>query len=136
MADNKKVFVTNLEEDTVKNTDYRRVVSTFAHSQLVYMSLEPGDEIGNEIHGIDQFIRVEAGKAKAIVGNGAAEYELTDGSLVMVPSGTWHNIINTGDEPLKLYTVYSGPNHLHDTIQKTKADEEEDIFDGITDLMA
>lgn len=133
--DNKKAFVTNLEHDTVNNTDYRRVKFTLPHSQLVYMSIEPGDEIGNEIHGIDQFIRVEAGKAKAIVGNGAEEFELTDGMIIMVPSGTWHNIVNIGDEPVKLYTVYSGPNHLRDTVQATKADDEEDEYDGITDLM-
>lgn len=133
--DNKKVFVANLEDETVRNGDYRRVRFTAPHSQLVYMSLEPGVEIGNEIHGIDQFIRVEQGRAKAIVGNGAAEYELTDGSVIMVPAGTWHNIVNIGDETVKLYTVYSGPNHLRDTVQATKADDAEDEYDGITDLM-
>lgn len=131
---NRQVYTTNIEDDSIKNTDYRRVVTTFHHSQLVYMSLEPGVEIGNEVHGIDQFIRIEKGTAKAIVNNGEQEYDLTDGSIVMVPAGTWHNIVNTGNEPVKLYTIYSGPQHLHDTIQPTKDDEVEDHFDGITSL--
>lgn len=131
---NRHVYTTNIEHDAIENTDYRRVVNTFNHAQLVYMSLEPGVEIGNEIHGIDQFIRIEKGSAKAIVNNGEQEYALSDGSIVMVPAGTWHNIINTGDEPVKLYTIYSGPQHLRDTIQATKADETEDHFDGITNL--
>ncbi|MGK2896496.1 MAG: cupin domain-containing protein [Candidatus Saccharimonadales bacterium] len=130
----RKVFTTNIEQEVLDNTDYRRVVTTFNHAQLVYMSLEPGVEIGNEIHGIDQFIRIERGSAKAIVNNGEQEYDLTDGSVVMVPAGTWHNIINTGDEAVKLYTIYSGPQHLRDTVQPKKADEEEDHFDGITNL--
>ena len=130
----RRVFTTNIEQAVVDNTDYRRVVNTFNHAQLVYMSLEPGVEIGNEIHGIDQFIRIERGNARAIVNNGEHEYDLTDGSIVMVPAGTWHNIINTGDVPVKLYTIYSGPQHLRDTVQPTKADEEEDHFDGVTDL--
>lgn len=128
------VFTTNIEQEVVDNNDYRRVVNTFHRSQLVYMSLEPGVEIGNEIHGIDQFIRIERGNARAIVNNGEHEYDLTDGSIVVIPAGTWHNIINTGDVPVKLYTIYSGPQHLRDTVQPTKADEEEDHFNGITDL--
>ncbi len=131
---NRHVFTTNIEQDSITNTDYRRVINTFNHAQLVYMSLEPGVEIGNEIHGIDQFIRIEKGSAKAIVNNGEQEYDLTDGSIVMVPAGTWHNVINTGSEPVKLYTIYSGPQHLLDTVQPTKADEEEDHFNGITNL--
>ncbi len=128
------VFTTNIEQDSTANTDYRRVINTFNNAQLVYMSLEPGVEIGNEIHGIDQFIRIEKGSAKAIVNNGEQEYDLTDGSIVMIPAGTWHNIINTDDTPVKLYTIYSGPQHLHNTVQPTKADEEEDHFNGITNL--
>ncbi|MFZ2544558.1 MAG: cupin domain-containing protein [Candidatus Saccharimonadales bacterium] len=131
---NRSIFTTNIEQEVLENTDYRRVVNTFNHAQLVYMSLEPGVEIGNEIHGIDQFIRIERGNAKASVNNDEQEYELANGSVIMVPAGTWHNIINTGDEPVKLYTIYSGPQHLHSTVQPTKADEEEDHFNGITDL--
>lgn len=131
---NRHVFTTNIEQDSIANTDYRRVIHTFNHSQLVYMSLEPGVEIGNEIHGVDQFIRIEKGSAKAVINNGEQEYALTDGSIVMVPAGTWHNIINTGDTAVKLYTIYSGPQHLRDTVQKNKADEVEDLFNGITDL--
>jgi len=133
MAD-RHVFTTNIDKDAVANTDYRRVVNTFNHAQLVYMSLEPGVEIGNEIHGIDQFIRIEEGNAKAVVNNGEQEYELRSGSVVMVPAGTWHNIINTSDKPVKLYTIYSGPQHLLDTLQPTKDDEKEDHFDGMTNL--
>lgn len=131
---NRHVFTTNIEQDSIANTDYRRVIHTFNHSQLVYMSLEPGVEIGNEIHGVDQFIRIEKGSAKAVINNGEQEYALTDGSIVMVPAGTWHNIINAGDTAVKLYTIYSGPQHLRDTVQQTKADEVEDLFNGITDL--
>lgn len=133
--DNKKVFITNVEDDTLQNTDYRRVKFTLERSQLVYMHLEPGVEIGNEIHGIDQFIRIEKGTAKSIIANGAEERELTDGDVIMIPAGTWHNIINEGSEPVKLYTLYCGPQHLRDTVQPTKADEVEDHFDGITSLM-
>ena len=131
---NRHIYTTNIDQDAIANTDYRRVINTFNHAQLVYMSLDPGVEIGNEIHGIDQFIRIEQGTAKAIVNNGEQEYDLTDGSIVMVPAGTWHNIVNTGDTPVKLYTIYSGPQHLRDTVQPTKADEVEDHYNGITDL--
>jgi mannose-6-phosphate isomerase-like protein (cupin superfamily) len=94
------------------------------------MSLRPGVEIGNEIHGLDQFIRVESGKAKVILNNGESEHEMTDNWAVIIPAGTFHNIINTGDTELKLYTLYSPPDHLKDTLQQTKADEVEDHFDG------
>ncbi len=133
--DNKKVFVTNVENDTLTNTDYRRVKFTLERSQLVYMSLEPGIEIGNEMHGIDQFIRIEKGNVKSVIGNGAEERVLKDGDAIMIPAGTWHNIINESDEPAKLYTLYCGPQHLRDTVQPTKADEVEDHFNGITSLV-
>lgn len=129
-----KAFVTNVENDSLENTNYRQVKHTLNRMQLVYMSLEPSVEIGNEIHGIDQFIRIEKGHAKSIIDNGAEEYELTDGSVIMIPAGTWHNIINESDEVVKLYTIYSGPEHLKDTLQPTKADEVEDHFNGITDV--
>ena len=125
-----KYFIGNIEEQIQQNTDYRRVVYTSHYTQLVLMSLKPGVEIGNEIHGLDQFIRVESGKAKIILNNGESEHEMTDNWAVIIPAGTFHNIINTGDTELKLYTLYSPPDHLKDTVQPTKADEAEDHFDG------
>ena len=127
-----KHFIGNIEEQTQQNTDYRRVVYTSHYTQLVLMSLKPGVEIGNEIHGLDQFIRVESGKAKVVLNNGESEHEMTDDWAVIIPAGTFHNIINTGDTELKLYTLYSPPEHLKDTVQTTKADEVEDHFDGKT----
>lgn len=132
--DNKTVFVTNVEEDVLQNIDYRRVKFTLPRAQLVYMSLEPGVEIGNEIHGIDQFIRIEKGNARSVIGNGTEERVLKAGDAIMIPAGTWHNIINDSDGLVKLYTLYCGPQHLRDTVQPTKADEVEDHFDGITSL--
>ena len=125
-----KPFVANLEQITVGNNDYRRVVFTSHYSQLVLMSLEPGEEIGNEVHGLDQFIRLEQGEAKAIVNNGEAEHLLSADWAIIVPAGTYHNIVNTGGTTVKLYTLYSPPAHLMDTVQPTKADEVEDQFDG------
>jgi len=126
-----KGYVDNIEKATLENEDYRRVLYTGRYSQLVLMSIKPGDEIGNEVHGLDQFLRIEQGKAKVILNN-SDEYEVEDDFAIVVPAGTWHNVINTGEEDLKLYTVYSPPEHQKDTIQKTKADEEEDHFDGQT----
>jgi mannose-6-phosphate isomerase-like protein (cupin superfamily) len=125
-------FHTNIENATVKNTDYRRVLFTAEHCQLVLMSIEPGDEIGEEIHKVDQFIRVDAGNGTCVI-NGK-EKPFRDGDAVVVPAGAKHNVINTGEEPLKLYTVYSPPQHKRTTVQKTKADDKEDRFDGKTDV--
>lgn len=127
-----KGFVVNIEKETEGNSDYRRVLYTTKNTQLVVMSIEPGDEIGNEVHELDQFIRVEEGKAQAILNNGEDVYELEDDFAIIIPSGTWHNVINTGDKPLKLYTLYSPPEHKDGTVHKTKADEQEEHFDGIT----
>ena len=125
-----KGFHANIEEETLKNTDYRRVLYTAKHSQLVLMCLKPGEEIGEEVHELDQFLRFEAGEGKAII-NGT-EYAVKHGDAVIVPEGARHNFINTGSVDLKLYTVYSPPAHLLDTLQPTKADEVEDHFDGQT----
>ena len=125
-------FAGNLNKMALENSDYRRVVYTSHYSQLVLMSLKPGEEIGNEVHGLDQFIRVEQGQAKVILNNGQKEYNLKDDWVVIVPAGNFHNVINTGNTTLKLYTLYSPPNHLMDTLQRTKADEKEDHFDGKT----
>lgn len=117
-------FHTNVEEATLANTNYRQVLYTAPHSQLVLMSLKPGEEIGMEVHpNIDQFFRFEAGHGKAIL-NGE-EVTLKDGDALVVPAGTNHNIINTGGEALKLYTIYSPANHPDGTVQATKKDAED-----------
>lgn len=124
-------FAFDLERETTQNRDYRRVIYTGHYTQLVLMNLEPGVEIGNEIHGLDQFIRIESGSVRAILNNGESERDLDEGWAIIVPAGTYHNIINTGDVAAKLYTLYSPPAHLRDTVQSTKADEVEDHFNGI-----
>ena len=106
---------------------------TAKNSQLVLMSLAPGEEIGEEVHQLDQFIRVDKGTGKTVL-NGV-EYPITDGWAVVVPQGTRHNVVNTGTEPMKIYTVYSPPNHIDGTVHITKADaiadEGHDHFDGV-----
>lgn len=124
-------YVANIEEETLENTDYRRVIYTGKHSQLVLMVLKPGEEIGNEVHEVDQFIRVETGMGKAILNNDK-ETAVSDGWAILVPANTWHNVVNVGTDDLKLYTLYSPPQHLKSTVQAAKADEEEDQFDGQT----
>ncbi len=117
-------FHTNIEQDTLENDNFRKVLYTAPHSQLVLMSLLPGEEIGMEVHPtIDQFFRFEAGEGKAVL-NGE-ESSFKDGDVVIVPAGTNHNIINTSEtHPLKLYTIYSPANHPDGTIHKTKAEAE------------
>jgi mannose-6-phosphate isomerase-like protein (cupin superfamily) len=112
-------FVTNIEQDTLANTDYRRVVFTGKGMQLVYMTLQVGEEIGIETHPEhDQFFRVEQGTMKAVV-NGV-EYTLTQDMVIVVPAGAEHNIINVGDVPVKLYTIYAPAEHPAGTVQHTK----------------
>lgn len=125
-----KGYVTNIEQATRENTDYRRVVYTAKNSQLVLMRLAPGEEIGEEVHQLDQFLRFEMGQGKVVLD--CVEHEVKDGDAVVVPQGTRHNVINTGTGDLKLYTVYSPPNHIDGTTQATKADEYEEHFDGVT----
>ncbi|MBK1702533.1 cupin domain-containing protein [Thiococcus pfennigii] len=125
-----KGYVVQLEEATTTNTDYRRVLYTGKHSQLVLMSIEPGDEIGEEVHHLDQFIRVEAGQATVTL-DGVA-HRLEDDWAVIIPAGTRHNVVNSGDRPLKLYSVYSPPEHKDGTVHPTKADDAEEHFDGLT----
>lgn len=116
-----KGFITNIEQETLENENFRKVLFTDERLQLVVMSLLPGEEIGEETHQLDQFIRVEEGSGKAVL-NGV-EHELTDGSVVIVSSGTLHNIINTSTaDSMKLYTLYVPPNHKDGTIHATKAD--------------
>lgn len=115
-------YLDNIEEKTLENEYFRQVLFTAPHSQLVVMSIAPGEDIGMETHGdTDQFIRVEAGTGKAVL-NGQ-EHELGDGSAVVIPAGTEHNIVNmSGSEPLKLYTIYSPPEHADGTVHKTRAE--------------
>lgn len=114
-------YVGNIEELTLKNGYFRQVLFTAPHSQLVVMCLKPGEEIGAEIHdNVDQFFRIEQGEAKAVFGENE-EYVLKNGSAIVVPAGTKHNIINVSTTAeLKLYTIYSPPNHPDGTIHQTK----------------
>jgi mannose-6-phosphate isomerase-like protein (cupin superfamily) len=116
-------YVTNIERDTLANEDYRRVLFTGPNTQLVLMTLRPGEEIGEETHEEhDQFIRVEAGDGVVLLDG--KRTALADGSAVVIPAGTRHNVVNTSkNEPLKLYTLYSPPEHPDGTVQHTKADE-------------
>lgn len=114
-------FVDNIEEKTLANTNFRQVLFTGAHSQLVLMSLKPQEEIGLEVHpNVDQFFRFEQGEGKVVM-NGE-EHLVQDGSAVVVPAGAQHNVLNTSSRrDLKLYTIYSPPNHPEGTIHPTKA---------------
>ena len=125
-----KGYILNIEEETRKNKDYRRVLYTGKNSQLVLMSLRVGEEVGEEVHHLDQFIRIEEGTAEAIM-DGIRHVLLQDFAVV-IPAGMRHNIINIGDSDLKLYTVYAPPEHKDGLIEHTKADEVEEHFDGIT----
>lgn len=128
-----KGYKNNIEELTLQNKNFRQVVYTAPYSQLVLMSLLPGEEIGEEVHGGDQFFRFEAGEGKVVL-NGV-EQAVKDGDAVVVPASLKHNVINTSStEALKLYTIYSVPHHQDGTVHSTKeaalADQEE--FDGVT----
>jgi len=119
-------YVFNIEEATVNNTDYRRVMFTSKNNQIVLMSVPPGEDIGAEIHDGAQFIRIDKGTCKTVL-NGK-ETNMSDGWVVDVPAGVKHNIINTGTTDLKLYTVYSPPQHEEGLVQKTKpAPDEDDV---------
>lgn len=115
-------FHTNIEADTLSNTNFRKVLFTGSHSQLVVMSLLPNEDIGMEVHAnVDQFFRFESGEGKAILNGEEIMFKAND--VVIVPAGTNHNIINTSaTEPLKLYTIYSPANHPSGTIHATKAE--------------
>ena len=130
----KKGFMTDIEKDTVENNDFRKVLYTSKFSQLVLMSLKPGEDIGMEVHhDVDQFFRFEEGEGKVIIDD--TTYRVKDGSAVVVPRGARHNVVNTSkDASLKLYTIYSPPEHRDGVNHKTKADAEADDehFDGKT----
>ena len=129
-----KGFHANIEKETLDNANFRKVLYTGQHSQLVLMSLRPNEEIGMEVHtDNDQFFRFESGEGKCIIdGN---EYEVKDGSAIVVPAGAQHNVINTSDsEDLKLYTIYSPAHHKDGIVRSTKEEAEanEEDFEGVT----
>jgi len=126
----KKGFFTNIEKDTLSNDKFRKVLYTGENIQLVLMTLKPNEEIGQEVHENDQFFRFEIGSGKVIVNN--SEYKVKDGDCVIIPAGSDHNIINTGEEDFKMYTLYAPPHHKDGTVHKTKEDAGEEEFDGKT----
>lgn len=118
-----KGLITDIEDRTENNRDFRHVLYTGPHLQLVLMSLEPGEEIGEEVHAdTDQFFRVEEGKGVAVIDG--KETPIRSDSAVVVPAGARHNIRNTGAKPLKLYTIYGPPHHADGTVQHTRAEAE------------
>ncbi|XKT75142.1 MAG: cupin domain-containing protein [Patescibacteria group bacterium UBA2103] len=125
-----KGYVANIEKETLENEDYRRVLYTTKHSQLVLMAIQAGDEIGEETHHLDQFIRLEQGSGKVIIDG--VEHEVEDDFAFIIPAGACHNVINTGKEVMKLYSLYMPPEHKHGTVHKTKAEETHEHFDGET----
>jgi len=128
-----KGFISDIEKDTTENKNFRKVLYTGKKSQLVLMSLKPGEEIGEEIHDdTDQFFRVDSGTGKVVI-NGK-ETNIKDGFAVVVPQGAKHNVINTGKDDLKLYSIYSPPHHEDGTIHKTKeeAESSKEHYDGKT----
>jgi len=125
-------FVQDIEQIAVENNEFRRVLYTARHCQLVVMALRPGEEIGMEVHDVDQFFRVEEGAGEAVIDG--VRSALQSGSAVVVPAGARHNIVNTGPKALKLYTLYAPPHHKDGTVHHTRADAEADHehFDGAT----
>lgn len=128
-----KGYVTNIEKLSLENSNFRKVLYTDKNSQLVLMSLLAKEDIGEEIHDVDQFLRVEKGNGKAILND--IPHDISDGSVIIVPAGTKHNVINTGNTEMKLYTLYMPPHHKDGIVHKTKAEGEADTtdeFDGKT----
>jgi len=124
----KKYYLGNIEKETEENENFRKVIWTGEHSQLVLMSLPVGCDIGVETHPhVDQFFRVESGEGKVIIDG--EEMEFSDNFAFIVPAGAEHNVINTGDKELKLYTIYSPANHIDGRIHKTKEEAEGDTED-------
>ena len=131
-AGSMKGFVQDIEGLAVKNSEFRRVLYTAKHCQLVIMALKPKEEIGAEVHKLDQFFRVEEGAGEAVLDG--VRTAIRAGFAVVVPAGTNHNIINTGSVPMKLYTLYAPPNHRDGIVHHTRAEAETDSehFDGKT----
>lgn len=127
-----KGYVQDIESIATDNDDFRRVLYTARNCQLVVMALKPQEDIGAEVHKLDQFFRVEAGSGEAVLDG--VRTAIQAGYAMIVPAGARHNIINTGSEPLKLYTLYAPPNHRDGVVHATRADAEADTehFDGKT----
>jgi len=128
-----KGFKSNIEKDTLENENFRKVLYTGKHLQLVLMTLKVGEDIGSEIHtGNDQFFRFESGSGKCVIDSN--EYKVKEGDVIVVPAGARHNVINEGTDELKMYTIYGPPNHQDGTIRNTKEDAEkmDEHFDGKT----
>ena len=126
-----KGFVENIEQLTLDNTDFRRVLYTGKHLQLVLMTLQAGDDIGEEVHaGHDQFFRIESGKGEVLIDG--TRHPVEDDDAIIVPAGARHNVTNTGTAPLKLYTLYAPPEHKDGVVHPTRADASEEHFDGVT----
>lgn len=119
-----KGFITDIEKETLENTNFRKVLYTASYMQLVVMSIPKGEDIGKEVHGQDQFIRVEAGEGTAVLDG--VEHKLKDDSATVIPAGTEHNITNTGEGDLKLYSIYAMPHHEDGVVHATKADADKD----------
>ncbi len=123
-------WVGNIEAQTLGNASFRRVVFTGEQMQLTVMRLAPGEEIGLELHEhLDQFIRVEAGRAQVTMGSDRDQmnerHDLSDDWAVVIPAGTWHNVVNAGDEDLSLYSLYAPPEHLAGAVHETKAEADD-----------
>lgn len=126
-----KGFVDDIEKLTVENDLFRKVLYTGKHMQLVLMTLQAGEEIGSEVHeGHDQFFRIEEGEGEVVIDGNTTP--IKDDDAIIVPAGARHNVINTGSSPLRLYTLYGPPEHRDGVVHATKADEEEEHFDGKT----
>lgn len=122
-------FVTDIEQQTLDNTNYRTTVWTGKYLQMTLMSIEPGQDIGLEVHeDHDQFLRVEAGRARVQMGPSkddlSFDEQVGDDWAILVPAGSWHNVTNVGDEPLKVYSLYAPPEHAHGTVHPTRADSD------------
>lgn len=122
----KKVYILDIEKATLENENFRTTLWTGEHTQLTVMSIPPGEEIGLEVHHVDQFLRVEAGSATIYSGPDKSSLKeagtLAADMIILVPAGTWHNFVNTGDVDLKLYSLYSPAEHAPGTVHKTKAE--------------
>ena len=127
----KEPYIIDIEKATLDNENFRTTLWTGSKLQLTVMTIQPGDDIGLEVHeGIDQFLRIEEGKGLCQMGeskdNLNVEIEVADDAGIFVPADMWHNVTNTGDQPLKLYTIYAGPDHVPGTVHPTHEDAEND----------
>jgi mannose-6-phosphate isomerase-like protein (cupin superfamily) len=126
-------YTANIEKSATENTHFRQVLYTAKHCQLVVMSLKPNEEIGKEVHDVDQFFRIEKGEGKVIIDG--TEQSVEDGDVIIVPAGAEHNVMNTSSaEPLKLYTIYAPPHHRDGIVHATKEEamQDNEHFEGQT----